>query len=125
MLLIFLNLLVLIIVYLIVRKRCVLTFGLDPRVRRAYRNRMLVEIAIAVALLFAIPLAAALDSAVVIATVVILFLIAVVALFIANSPLSVTKYREGMFWVKGFSAEYLASFSPDAAFNDKGPDAHG
>ena len=111
-LLLLVNLLVLLIVYFIVRKKCSLTFGLAPRIRRGYRTRMLVKIAIVIALLFAIPLSAALDSSVAIAISVVLFLVGVVSLFIGNSPLRVAKHREGMFWIKGFSPEYLASFKP-------------
>jgi uncharacterized protein YneF (UPF0154 family) len=111
-LLILVNLLVLIIVYFIVRKRCSLTFGLAPQVRKAYRRRMLVKIAAVIALFFAIPFSAALDSNIAIVIVVVLLLAGIVALFIGNSPLRVTKYREGMFWIKGFSPEYLAGFKP-------------
>jgi hypothetical protein len=30
-----------------------------------------------------------------------------IALFVGNSPLRVVDHRDGLFWVKGFSQEYL------------------
>jgi hypothetical protein len=47
-------------------------------------------------------------------TALVLFLVAVVALFVGNSPLSVVKYREGMFWIRGCSGEFLASVNQGA-----------
>jgi hypothetical protein len=41
--------------------------------------------------------------------VLVLFLIAVVSLFFGNSPLRVVKYRNGVFWIQGFSEEFLAN----------------
>jgi hypothetical protein len=76
---------------------------------------MLVKIAAVIALLLAIPLSVALDSGIAIAIAVVLFLVSVVSLFIGNSPLTVTKHREGMFWIRGFSPEYLASFKPGSS----------
>ena len=37
----------------------------------------------------------------------ILFLASIVIIFIGNSPLRVVEYRDGLFWVKGFSQEFL------------------
>jgi hypothetical protein len=72
--------------------------------------------------LFAIPLLASLSvrTNVILASIVVvvemilmvLFLVALLSLPMGNSPLSIVKYRKGMFWIKGFSDEYLASFKP-------------
>jgi hypothetical protein len=44
----------------------------------------------------------------------ILFFIALVAVFIGNTPLSVTGYRGGLFWVKGCSDDFLARIETEA-----------
>jgi hypothetical protein len=109
-LLVLLSGLLLILVYFIARRKCVITFGLDPRLRKSYRRWMLLKTTAAILLFFAIPLSTAIDVTIAPVVVVVLFLVAVVSLFIGNSPLSVVKYRKGMFWIKGFSNEYLANF---------------
>jgi hypothetical protein len=111
--LIIVNLLILIVVYFLVRKRCLLTFGLDPRVRKGYRRRMLLKIAAAILLFLAIPVVSALEangSPIATIIVLVLFLVAVVSIFIGNSPLSVAKHQKGMFWIKGFSKDFLQRF---------------
>ena len=110
-LLILVNVIVLLLVYFLVRKKCFLTFGLHPSVRRKYRNRLLLKALIAIALFFAIPVTAAIESTAAIVVAAVLFIVAVVSLFIGNSPLRVVRYREGKFWIKGFSDEYLASIA--------------
>ena len=111
-LLILLSGLLLILVYFVARRRCSLTFGLDPRVRRECRKRVLLKVVAAIVLFLAMPFSAALDVTIVPIVVIALFLVAVVSLFIGNSPLSVVKYRKGLFWIKGFSSEFLARFKP-------------
>ena len=113
--------LLLILAYFLVRRKCSLTFGLHPRVRRKYRRRILLKAVAAIALFLAIPLAAGVDSAALIMTVSVLFLVAVVALFVGNSPLSVVKYREGMFWIRGFSGEFLANVVPGEGWSTAPP----
>jgi hypothetical protein len=113
-LLIVLSGLLLILVYFVARKKCSLTFGLHPRLRRKYRRRVLLKVIATVLLFLAIPFSAALDLTAVPIIVMVLFLVAVVSLFIGNSPLSVVKYRKGLFWIKGFSHGYLSNFKPGA-----------
>ena len=97
-----------VIVYLIVRKTCVISYGVSGDVRRKYRNRMLIKVACAVVLFFGIPISAASDSTIAMTVVTILFLVSIVSLFIGNSPLSVTKHKKGEFWMSGCSKEFLA-----------------
>jgi len=40
----------------------------------------------------------------------VLFFVAVASLFFGNSPLTVVKHRNGRFWIKGFSDEFLENF---------------
>jgi hypothetical protein len=108
-LLIVLSGLLLIFVYFIVRKECSLTFGLDPRLRKKYQRRVLLKVVAAIALFFAMPFSVAIDVTVLPIIALVLFLVAIVSLFVGNSPLSVAKYRNGMFWIKGFSDEFLTN----------------
>ena len=101
------NVLILVLVYFMVRKQCVITFGLSPAVRTKYRNRFLFKIISVIVLFVAIPFSAAFDSPVAIVTVVILFLVAVVSLLIGNAPLTITQHRVGEFWISGCSKEFL------------------
>lgn len=98
--------LLLMLVYFVARRKCLLTFGLQPKLRRKYRRRVIVKTVAVIGLFFAIPVSA--ESEVLMLTVLVLFLIAVVSLFFGNSPLSVVKYRDKAFWIAGFSEEYLA-----------------
>lgn len=113
-LLILLSGLLLILVYFLVRRHCTLTFGLLPAVRRKYRNRRLVKSIAAIALFFALPVTAAMDSTAVTIVVLVLFLVSIVSLFIGNSPLSVTNYRKGEFWIAGCSKDFLAGIQSRA-----------
>jgi hypothetical protein len=99
--------LLLIILYFVVRKRCTITFGLSPEMRRRYRNRIILKLVAVIVLFFALPAAGAANSDVAIVIVGVLFLIAVFALFLGNSPLAVTAYDNGEFWIAGCSQEFL------------------
>lgn len=99
--------LLLVLVYFLVRKKCTLTFGLDPAVKRKYRLRNLAKVVAVIALFFALPFVAGTNSMPAIVVVLLLFLGSIVALLIGNSALSVTKYRNGEFWLHGCSFEFL------------------
>jgi hypothetical protein len=105
--LILLNVLILLIGYLATRKKCVLTFGLHPDVRRKRRNRLFVKLA--VVLLFAglIAVAVAFDNSDLIAVAGVLFGVALIVALIGNAPLRVVKHDNGRFWIRGCSAEFL------------------
>jgi hypothetical protein len=108
-LLILLSGLLLIVVYFLVRKKCTLTFGLDPSVRRKYRNRALFKVVAAVGLFFALPVVAGTNSTPAIAVVLGLFVFSIVSLLIGNASLSVANYRSGEFWLRGCSKEFLTT----------------
>jgi hypothetical protein len=99
--------LLLIIVYFIVRKRCELTYVLSAAVRQQYLNWLIVKSLIAVAMLFVLPLAVEFSDTVSV-VVVVLFLLSVIALFLGNSPLAITKHQKGEFWVSGCSTKFLS-----------------
>jgi hypothetical protein len=106
--------LLLILVYFAARKKCSVTFGLHPRVRWKYRRRVLLKVVATIVLFLAIPYSATVDDTALPFLVMVLFLAVIVSFFIGNSPLSVVKYRKGMFWVEGFSREFLADFKPES-----------
>jgi hypothetical protein len=107
----------LILVYFIARKKCSIAFGLQPSLRRRLRIQTLLTVIGAVTLFFALPFAAATDSTPVVISVVALLIVAVVALFVGNSPLAVVKYREGMFWIEGFSGRFRSRFDLNTPVN--------
>jgi len=109
-LLILLSGLILIIVYFIIRKRCRITFGLSPAIRRKNRNRRIFKIGSAIILFFALPFAAAIDSTLIIVMAFVLFLVSIVLIFVGNSPLTITKHNKGEFWIFGCSKEFLSRF---------------
>ncbi|HLA85693.1 MAG TPA: hypothetical protein VJL29_12955 [Thermoguttaceae bacterium] len=104
----------LILVYFLARKKCSLTFGLHPELKRKYRKRMLLKVVAVIGLFFAIPFASSFESPAVVIIALVLFLVAVVSLFIGNSPLSVVKHHRGRFWIRGFSEAFLAKFDQPA-----------
>lgn len=98
----------LILLYFLIRKRFALTYGLHPDYRKQRRKRTMIKSLVAVVLFLTMPFLAAIDNMVLIAIAVIALIVAVITIFVGNSPLSVTKHSEGRFWVKGFSPEFLA-----------------
>ena len=46
-------------------------------------------------------------------------LIALIAIFVGNSPLRVTNFRQGEFWIKGCSPEFLKQIGDDNPFADR------
>ena len=106
-LLVLLSGLLLVLVYFVLRKKCTITFGLQPHLRKKYHRRMLLKVVSAIVLFFAIPFSVAIEPTVLPIITLVLFLVAIVSLFIGNAPLSVVKYRNGMFWIRGFSDDFL------------------
>jgi hypothetical protein len=97
----------LILVYLLVRKNCVLQVGLSSELQRSYRKWRIITILAVVLLFLALPVAAVTDSPVVIGAIVVSFFIALFSLFIGNSPIAVCKFHRGEFWISGCSPEFL------------------
>ena len=102
----------LIIVYFLARKRFYLTFGLSDDVRRRYRNIYIAKVAAAVVLFFAMPFSAVAGNVLPV-VIMILFLLAILSLFIGNSPLAATNYRNGEYSIVGCSKDFLATLQFD------------
>jgi cytochrome c biogenesis factor len=99
------------IAFLMARETCILTFGLDPRVQKDYRNRLRLKIVAAIGLLLVLPVLVitnAMTFQFVVAFTLVLAGIAI--LFVEISPLRVVDYRDGQFLIRGFSKEYLERF---------------
>jgi hypothetical protein len=94
------------------RELCTITYGLNWRARVRRVLWTLVNLVLCVAL-FAATLAMAISSSTHWSTTALLygffalFLLSVAALFLRRKPLNVVDYRDGMFWITGFSQEYL------------------
>ena len=95
-------------VYLGVRKKCALTYGVHPSYRKKHGKRLLIKSLVAAGffaiLAIVIGLGAELE---IIAISLVPFLVAFIAIFVGNSPIRITKHRKGAFWVKGCSPEFL------------------
>jgi len=102
--------LVLLIVYLVARKQCVLVYGVASTIQRKRRNRILMNVAISLLLFLAIPITASIDSPLAILIAVFAFLGAIVSLLLTGSQVRITKHRNGEFWISGCSADFLARF---------------
>lgn len=109
---------IMIVLYFVFRRKCSLTFGIHPSVRKKYRNRLIFKVLATVALLVSLPFVAATDSGGLIAAVLILFIFAFIASFIGNSPLSIAKHREGEFWIKGCCQEFLHQIGGGDPFSE-------
>jgi len=113
-LLILLSGLVLILAYFLVRKKCTITFGMAPEKWHGYRLRRRITFVAAAALFFALLFAAGLDSTPLIIVVFVLFLVAIISLFLGNSPLAITKHRNGEFWISGCSRLFLERITSES-----------
>ncbi|MBN2023719.1 MAG: hypothetical protein JW809_13110 [Pirellulales bacterium] len=109
LLLIFVNLLVLLIAYLIARKKCALLFGLQRTIRRRYRRRLLIKITVMVVSFVGCFYAGAADAPVLIVIALCVFAGALISLCIGQSPLKIRKHRDGWFWVQGCCVDYLTA----------------
>lgn len=102
----------LIICYFATRKCCAITFGLSPEVRKKKRIVIAIKILVSLALLGGVILLSmagphnkAAETGMLVC--LLLFFISVVVVFVGNSTLRIANHRDGLFWIKGFSREYL------------------
>ena len=98
--------------YFVGRQQCAITYGLTPRLYYKSVFKIIAKILISVALFAATLFVAVSPSRHWIAgpgmfVLFILFLVSVPAVFFGNSLLRVVDYKDGMYWVTGFSQEYL------------------
>lgn len=114
-----------VLVYLALRRRCEVTYGVVPEVRRAWRKRLLLKLLALVTFTVAIPvLAVAVDSPPAAMVSAILALAALISLFFGNINLTIHKYLNSEFWMAGCSEEFLNSLHENItvpAFDDLEP----
>ncbi len=97
---------------LVVRRRCKLTAALSTNIRRRYMRQKLGLLLLGFAPFVLVPLAIFYYSVelvwLVIPGTVISYLAAFAYVFL-SSPLTVSRFKDDLFWVKGCSAEFLTS----------------
>lgn len=97
----------------IAKNRCKFKAGLARRIRRRYLLKKLLAVAIIIGSLLLIPLALTYKPEEFGLVAVLLGLIGFLAGFLIlnlfTSPFKVVHYEDGLFWIKGFSSEYLNS----------------
>ncbi len=109
--------LVLLIVYLAVRKNCKLTYGLSREIKARYRNRIVIKAAVCIGSFAAMFASFAGKPSQWGLIWLVVFLVSLIACAYGNSPLTVSKHENGEFWFTGASREFLAavqSYSPPA-----------
>jgi len=109
---------IMILVYFLVRKKITLTFGLHPDQRRRYRRRMIVTVLVLVGSVAVMPMAS--ESGPMLITVLVNFCAAVAYLLLGTSPVSVGKYRDGLFWISGCCREFLDEIDAAAGTQQSG-----
>ena len=107
LLLFFVSGLLVIIIYFAVRKKCTLTYGLHPSVRRKYQVRVLIKVALSVALFLAFLFSTTTNSGGLIVALLIAFFVSLIVAALGNSPIAVKNHVDGRFWMKGCSKEFL------------------
>lgn len=106
--LILLNLLILAIVYFVVRKACDITYSESQELRSARRTRVLITSLVCVALFVGMIAGIGYESAgVMIVTIFGLLVGLITLLVVARGPIRPVKHKNGEFWLRGFSREYL------------------
>ena len=110
---IMLGVLMYVVLYYALRKKCVLTYGIAPEVRRRYTNRLLIKWLIAMSLFLGFLFSTASNSPTAIITMLCLFLVSLIILPFGNIPLTVKRWGDERFWIKGCGHEFLMSLSSD------------
>lgn len=108
-LLLFANVLVMVVVYLAVRKKCAVTYYISSPARSAHRIRVGVLLALFFVTVPIIIIGFANDQAAVGIAGLLVNLGSLIALCIFSNLLSVSKYVDGEFWIKGCGKEFLDS----------------
>jgi hypothetical protein len=106
-------------VYLMVSKRCKLTYGLDAAVEERYRRSRRVN-GIIVLLLFCETLILAVThNGLACGLFALLCLIAALGHQFGHEPLRIVKHRDGRFWIAGCCDEFLAGIEATGKRQDK------
>jgi hypothetical protein len=110
---IFVGLFVILVVYFVARKKCMVTYGLSPQVRKKYQTRMVIKIALMLALFLAFLFSTTGGDGTLIAVTVCLFVFSLIILPFGNVPIVVKKFDGNRFWFKGCGPEFLESITPN------------
>ncbi len=108
LLLILVNLLVLLIVYFAVRKRCRITYFLSPQMRKRRQRWLLAWLCVWVAGIAVIVASVGMENGIIALVGVVTFLVGLIGLFACGNTLTITGHRDGEFWIKGCGPAFLA-----------------
>ncbi len=108
-LLLLINLLVLLIVYLIVRKKCTVSYSMSRSVRNASRLKTLVGVLVMIGGgISGVLIGSGNHAEIGFAVGIVSFLIGLFLLYAGGLPISVAKHKEGrQFWLKGFKPAFF------------------
>jgi fatty acid desaturase len=114
-LLILFNLLVLLIVYVLVRKKCEITFSEAKHLTRRRRNRVLFMVLMVAASVGAVIAGLATEVGALVVVGVLAFVISLIALvFVAQPPIRIVRHQDGQFWIRGCSTAFLRDIPQQA-----------
>ena len=105
--------LIVLLVYLVVRKICRVKFGLSKPVRAKYTKRKVVASLLLVASLVVVPFVAIFDSTFLIILTLAIMFISIGFLVMGPKPLRIVKREKDRFWIKGCSVEFMNSLMAD------------
>ena len=108
-LLLLINLLVLLIVYLIVRKKCTVSYCMSRSVRNGGRIKTLAGVlAMIVGGISGVLIGSGNQAEIGLAVGIVSFLVGLVLLYAGGLPISVAKHKDGrQFWLKGFKPAFF------------------
>lgn len=107
LILLFLNLLILLLVYLFVKRPCKVTFGLQPDLRAKYRQRILIKCVAIIGSVAILVGAAIIESGAGMLFGILCLFVSLIYLFIGRPKFKIASHNEGVFGFKGCSPEFL------------------
>lgn len=112
-LLIFLSAFLLLIVFLLARRRIYVNVGLTKEVRQKLRRGKIANTVVAIVIFLALPFSGAMGSDVMMLVALGLFIASVVYLIFGHRTVAAAKYRNGEYWLTGVSREFLAELATE------------
>ena len=114
-LLILINILVLLIVYLIVRKKCQVQYYISPEVKKSQWIKLSAAAGTLIAGVACIVVAIILNDGLWVLPAGVLILTGLVLGITGSSTLRPVRHRDGEFWLKGCGPAFLASVAEESA----------
>jgi hypothetical protein len=96
------------VLYAILRKKCLITYGMSKAAKRPYWIRVGIACALMIAAAVGVLIGAKLKMGAILLCSVLLVPVAIIVMLVGNTPFSAIKYVDGKFWIKGSSPEFLA-----------------